>query len=163
MIFTPQKQTTKHQSACQNPRRIFPLSRYSVSQLNADGDVQRHCTQMAPACSTTTAAAMERGSRDQIQHEEARHSIARNDSRRVCHPPPHRHDPPPAQGRTETHREPGLAGALGRSGRGAPKSGAPGWGAGRCKISGALRFKTISAVVGVKPVISSSADSRLRH
>ena len=36
----------------------------------------------------------------------------------------------------------GLAGARGRSGRGAPKSGAPGWGAGRCKISGAPRFKT---------------------
>ena len=27
------------------------------------------------------------------------------------------------------------------AGRGAPKSGASGWGAGRCKISGGLRFK----------------------
>ena len=49
----------------------------------------------------------------------------------------------------------GLAGALGRSGRGAPKSGAPGWGAGRCKISGALRFKTSRALVGVEPASSS--------
>ena len=33
-----------------------------------------------------------------------------------------------------TPHHPGLARALGRLGRGAPKSGAPGWGAGRCKI-----------------------------
>ena len=45
---------------------------------------------------------------------------------------------------------PGLAGALGRSGRGAPKSGAPGWGAGRCKISGALTFKTGTSIVGIE-------------
>ena len=48
----------------------------------------------------------------------------------------------------------GLAGALGRSGRGAPKSGAPGWGAGRCKISGALSFKTDISVGGFEPAIS---------
>ena len=42
----------------------------------------------------------------------------------------------------------GLAGARGRSGRGAQKSGAPGWGAGRCKISGALRFKTAALTLG---------------
>ena len=48
----------------------------------------------------------------------------------------------------------GLAGALGRSGRGAPKSGAPGWGAGRCKISGALTFKTGKAIVGIEPSFS---------
>ena len=34
----------------------------------------------------------------------------------------------------------GLAGARGRSGRGAPKSGVPAWGAGRCKISWALKL-----------------------
>ena len=57
----------------------------------------------------------------------------------------------------------GLAGALGRSGRGAPKSGAPGWGAGRCKISGALRFKTDLAVRGFKPAISSFLGCALRN
>ena len=51
--------------------------------------------------------------------------------------------------------EAGLAGALGRSGRGAPKSGAPGWGAGRCKISGALTFKTGRSYVGIEPAFSS--------
>ena len=51
--------------------------------------------------------------------------------------------------------KPGLAGALGRSGRGAPKSGAPGWGAGRCKISGALTFKTDMAFDGIEPAFSS--------
>ena len=48
-----------------------------------------------------------------------------------------------------------MAGALGRSGRGAPKSGAPGWGAGRCKISGALTFKTDRTIVGIEPALSS--------
>ena len=35
----------------------------------------------------------------------------------------------------------GLAGARGRSGRGAPKSGAPGWGAGRCKNFGGAEIQ----------------------
>ena len=57
--------------------------------------------------------------------------------------------------RRVTLGRPGLAGALGRSGRGAPKSGAPGWGAGRCKISGALTFKTGRAIIGIEPSFSS--------
>ena len=55
------------------------------------------------------------------------------------------------------------AGARGRSGRGAPKRGAPGWGAGRCKISGALRFKTGPASVGVNPAFSRVSGCGLRH
>ncbi len=39
------------------------------------------------------------------------------------------------------HVEPGLAGAPGRRGRGAPKSGAPGGGAGRCKKTGGAHFE----------------------
>ena len=38
---------------------------------------------------------------------------------------------------------PGLAEARGRSGRGAPNSSAPGWGAGRCKISVALNLQNL--------------------
>ena len=51
----------------------------------------------------------------------------------------------------------GLAGALGRSGCGAPKSGAPGWGAGRCKIWGALRFKTHLPEAGLEPAFLSKS------
>ena len=38
--------------------------------------------------------------------------------------------------------KPGLARAQGRSGRGEPKVAPPRWGAGRCKISGVLTFRT---------------------
>ena len=48
---------------------------------------------------------------------------------------------PPERTDEQQRRRPELAGARGRSGRGAPKSGAPSWGAGRCKISGALNFQ----------------------
>ena len=51
---------------------------------------------------------------------------------------------------------PGLAGARGRSGRGAPKSGAHGWGAGRSKNSGALRLKTVGLLLGLELANSSS-------
>ena len=47
---------------------------------------------------------------------------------------------------------PGLAGAQGRSGHVAPKSCARCWGAGRCKISEALRFKADD----LEPALSSS-------
>ena len=45
------------------------------------------------------------------------------------------------------------AGALGAR---AAKSGAPCWGAGRCKISGALRFKTALSFQSIKPAYRSS-------
>ena len=54
-----------------------------------------------------------------------------------------------------------LAGARGRSGRGAPKSCAPGWGVGRCKSSGALRFKTASSVYGIKPTSMRLSSQRV--
>ena len=57
----------------------------------------------------------------------------------------------------------GLAGARGRSGRGAPKRGAPGWGAGRCKISGALRFKTDHSDRDFEPAISCVLGCALRN
>ena len=52
------------------------------------------------------------------------------------------------------------AGALGA--RGAKKR-RPGWGAGRCKISGALRFKTDITLVSLKPTISSVSGRALRY
>ena len=50
------------------------------------------------------------------------------------------------------HRQPGLAGARGLSGCGAPKSSAPGWVAGRrgrCKISGAPNFPNLFRCVRI--------------
>ena len=48
---------------------------------------------------------------------------------------------------------PGFAGAVGRSGRGALKGSAPGWGAGRCEIPGGLNFQT--------PFVESRFEPRL--
>ena len=71
--------------------------------------------------------------------------------------------PGPRAQRWRCPRKAGLAGALGRSGRGVPKRGAPGWGAGRCKISGALRVKTDLSVRGFEPAISSVLGFALRN
>ena len=45
---------------------------------------------------------------------------------------------------------PRLAGARGRSGRGPAKSSAPGWGAGRCKISGALKMQNLLHYIWIR-------------
>ena len=47
------------------------------------------------------------------------------------------------------------AGALGAR---APKSGAPGWSAGRCKISGELQSKTVTRRMGLEPAMKSSFE-----
>ena len=51
----------------------------------------------------------------------------------------------------ELHCQPGLAWARGRSGRGALKSSAPGWGAGCCKVLEAVNFQTTFIESGFEP------------
>ena len=75
----------------------------------------------------------------------------------------HRVDGRGVLGDASAPRKSGLAGARGRSGRGAPKSGARGWGAGRCEISGARRFETGIGVVGLEDSSPLSRAFREGH
>ena len=70
---------------------------------------------------------------------------------------------PKDPGRGQGHEQAPATQTSSRVGRGAgaigvlgAKSGAPGWGAVRCKISGVLKFKTATQLTDLEPAFSSS-------
>ena len=96
-----------------------------------------------------------------------RHGTRRGDSHAPCGPPRGLHPPRPSRAAEACGRDRGAkigrAGLAGARGGGRQKSGAPGWGAGRCKISGALRFKTDTALVGPETPENAGSICGLHH